>query len=270
MALSYIETVANWMKARFAEPSKAQAGDLNLGLRVLAVWRASTLVNGFVARHGTTILQGPFGGMAYVGAATEGALLPRLIGCYEQDLHPAILDYAGRDLDCVIDVGCAEGYYAVGLARLMPKVVVHARDTDEKALASCRELAARNGVSDRVMVGGLFAPEDFQAFADRRCLVIVDIEGAEDDLLRPDLAPALAGMDIIVETHDLFRAGVLARIVERFTPTHDIERLDMGPRTLPLPDWLAARNHMDQLLAIWEWRSGPTPWLVMRPKGVPR
>jgi hypothetical protein len=26
-------------------------------------------------------------------------------------------------------------------------------------------------------------------------------------------------------------------------------------------------SHMDRLLAIWEWRSGPTPWLVMRPKG---
>jgi len=22
--------------------------------------------------------------------------------------------------------------------------------------------------------------------------------------------------------------------------------------------------HLDQLLAVWEWRSGPTPWLVMK------
>jgi hypothetical protein len=24
--------------------------------------------------------------------------------------------------------------------------------------------------------------------------------------------------------------------------------------------------HLDQLLATWEWRSGPTPWLVMKAK----
>jgi len=264
--MSYIETVANWMKARFAEPGRAQAADLNLALRVLAIWRARALAAEFEQRHGLTILQGPFAGMAYVGAATEGALLPRLIGCYEQELHPVIEAYAASDLEYVIDVGCAEGYYAVGLARKIPGVTVHARDSDPKAQASCRDLAARNGVSDRVVVGGLFSPEDFQAFAGRRCLVVVDIEGAEDDLLQPELAPALAGMHLVVETHDLFKKGILDRLVERFTPTHEIQRLDLGPRTLPLPDWFHPKTHMDRLLAVWEWRSGPTPWLVMRPR----
>ena len=35
-----------------------------------------------------------------------------------------------------------------------------------------------------------------------------------------------------------------------------------------VPDWLMASNHLDQLLAVWEWRLGPTPWLVMRPKSL--
>ena len=29
-----------------------------------------------------------------------------------------------------------------------------------------------------------------------------------------------------------------------------------------------ALAHLDQLLAVWEWRSGATPWLVMRARGV--
>ena len=265
--MTYIETVVRWFRDRFADPAKVGGADLNLGLRVLAIWRCSILLEHFRKHHGLTILQGPFEGMAYVGAAAEGALLPRLIGCYEQELHPAILEFAAARHDCVIDVGCAEGYYAVGLARLMPDATIYAHDTNEQAQAACKELAARNGVSERVVVGGLFAPEQFQDFAGRRCLVVCDIEGAEDELLRPDLAPALAEMNLIVETHELFKPGLLARLTERFEPTHDIERLDIGPRTLPLPDWMWNRNHMDQLLAVWEWRSGPTPWLVMRPKG---
>jgi hypothetical protein len=267
--MSYIQQVVDWFQKRFAEPGKVSANDLNLGLRVLGVWKSRALVAEFERNHGLTILQGPFAGMAYVGAATEGALLPRLIGTYEQELHPTIASFAADPPDCVIDVGCAEGYYAVGLARLMPQVEIHARDTDPKALVACQELARRNGVSDRIRVGGLFKPEDFQAFADRRCLVVCDIEGAEDELLRPDLAPALAGMSIIVESHEVFRPGLTTRLIERFAPTHDIERLDRGSRTLPLPTWFDGKNDMDRLIAVWEWRAGPTPWLVMRPKVEP-
>ena len=128
--MSYILQVVEWFRTRFADPAKVTAADLNLGLRVLAIWKSRGLVSEFEHHHGLTILQGPFQDMAYVGAATEGALLPRLIGSYEQELHPAIAAFVAEAPDCVIDVGCAEGYYAVGLVRLMPGVEVHARDTD--------------------------------------------------------------------------------------------------------------------------------------------
>ena len=84
----------------------------------------------------------------------------------------------------MIDVGCAEGYYAVGLARMMPGVTVHAFDSQAKARAACAELAARNGVADRIVIGERFEPDGFEAFKGRRCLVLVDIEGAEDLQLR--------------------------------------------------------------------------------------
>ena len=31
-----------------------------------------------------------------------------------------------------------------------------------------------------------------------------------------------------------------------------------------MPAWFSNMAHLDQLLAFWEWRSGPTPWLVMK------
>jgi precorrin-6B methylase 2 len=260
--------VARWLKQRVeTAPTLDDAGELNTILRQLAKWRSALIVNTYVQNHGRTILQGPFEGMSYVAEATEGALAPRLLGVYESELHPHILAFSRSDIDCVIDVGCAEGYYAVGLARLMPNATIYAYDIDPKARAACAELAQVNGVADRVKIGGEFAPDGFEAFAGRRCLVMVDAEGAEDQILQPALSPALAGMSIIVETHDLFRPGVLNRMLERFGPTHDILRVDQGPKTLPLPPWLTALGHLDQLLAVWEWRGLPTPWLVMTPKG---
>lgn len=260
------DQTAAWLRAFVEARPQLGPDDLNLALRRLGIWRSNLIANTYVARHGLTVMHGPFKGMEYVAWASEGALAPRLLGAYEFALHPYLEAFAKADLDCVIDVGCAEGYYAVGLARLMPQVVVHAHDINANARAACAALAAKNGVSERVIVGGVFAPADFQAFAGRACLVVVDIEGAEDDLLDPAVSPALKAMSLIVETHDLFRPGVKQRLIERFSASHEITVVEQQANPTALPDWLKDLSHMDQLLAVWEWRSGPTPWLVMTPK----
>lgn len=264
---SLLDHVANHLKAWVGgwngSPSQRE---LDSVLRYLAKWRSQMLANTYLARHGAVVFQGPFAGMTYVERSTEGALIARLLGCYEAELHPHFAAVTEEGLDCVIDVGCAEGYYAVGLARRFPQLKVYAHDISEEAREACGLLATKNGVADRVIVGGEFKPEHFAAFAGRRVLVLVDAEGAELDVLRPDLSPALAGMKLIVETHDVFRPGALATLIERFSPTHDILRVDSQGKVFDMPAWLRSLSHLDQLLATWEWRAQPTPWLVMRPR----
>lgn len=251
--------VAGWP----ADPGQDHALGL---LRLLGRWRSQMLANTFIQHHGARIWGGPFAGMEYVSQATEGALMPRLLGTYESELHPHLAQFAADGLDCVIDVGCAEGYYAVGLARLMPQTRIFAHDISETAQTACRDLAARNGVSERVLVGGAFPPDGFEAFAGQRVLVMVDAEGAELEILQPALSPALAGMNLIVETHDVYASNALATMIARFSPTHDIVRIDQQPKMFDPPPWLKQLAHLDQLLAVWEWRQAPTPWLIMRPK----
>lgn len=266
--MSITTTVAGMVRDKVARwppnPDQAILYDL---LRLLGRWRSHMLANTYVRTQGRRIWSGPFAGMDYMEAATEGALIPRLIGTYESELHPHLAAFAAEGLDLVIDVGCAEGYYAVGLARMMPDVEVHAFDIDEKARNACEELARRNAVSDRVVIGGEFKPDGFEAYAGRRVLVLVDAEGAEVDILQPSLSPALAQMNLIVETHNVYRPRALETMIERFSPTHEIERVDQQPKTFEMPPVLKGLTHLDQLLAVWEWRQQPTPWLVMRPKG---
>ena len=109
--------------------------------------------------------------------------------------------------------------------------------------------AEKSGVSDRVDVGALFRPEDFAAYAGQEVLVLCDIEGAARELLDPGLLP-----------------GITPTLIERFTPTHHITLVqDDGQRQLQnAPPWFHHRAHLDQRLATRAWRSGPTPWLVMR------
>jgi hypothetical protein len=41
-------------------------------------------------------------------------------GCYEHELHGEIEQLVTRGFDAVLNIGCGEGYYAIGLARRMP------------------------------------------------------------------------------------------------------------------------------------------------------
>jgi precorrin-6B methylase 2 len=239
---------------------------LELALRITCVWRSRVLAGTLGARDGLVVQHGPFAGMNYVAAATEGALLPRLIGSYECELHPHILALVEEGIDTVVDVGCAEGYYAVGLARLIPHAAVHAYDTDPAAREACRALAEANGVSERVHIGETFPGEAFAGFTPGRTLVFMDIEGGERQLLDPSAYPALKGLHVLVETHPNPSADLTALIAGRFEGSHDIIRVDLGPKTTPLPEWMLKLSHIDQLIGAWEWRMRPTPWLVMRPK----
>jgi hypothetical protein len=264
--MTLTETAAARLTQMLAERPPQTVEDLNKAFRLLAKWRSQVIANSQIRYNGLEVMQGPFAGMTYLDDAAEGALAPRLIGTYESELHPYLTAFIAEGLDCVIDVGCAEGYYAVGLARMDPGLTVHAFDIDEKARIACGKLAALNGVEDRVRIGGEFKPDGFEAFKGQKCLVLVDAEGAELEVLQPALSPSLAQMNIIVETHDIYRPGALNEMMTRFSPTHDIIRVDQQGKTQPLPGWMAKLGHLDHLLAVWEWRTEPTPWLVMRPK----
>lgn len=248
---------------RLAE-REPDAATLNAALRLLAKWRSEVVANTISARQGDRILSGPFKGMHYGVRASEGARAARLLGAYEASLAPVIEEAVARDYALVVDVGSAEGYYAVGLAQRLPRARILARDDNPKAQALCRALAALNGVAERVEIGGRMEHADFDLCLAQPSLVICDIEGGEDQLLNPALAPGLLKADILVECHDGMLPGMADRIAARFAASHDITRLGRVLDSAALPDWMEDWSDMDRLIALWEWRAGPTPWLWMR------
>ncbi|MDP2759331.1 MAG: class I SAM-dependent methyltransferase [Sideroxyarcus sp.] len=266
--MSLHDNVRRQLLAGMAQPGADEAAQLNNALRLLAKWRSALIQNTVLQHHGTEVMDGPLKGMNFLPQSAEGCHIAKLLGCYEQPLLPYIEQAIRASYPAILNIGCAEGYYAVGMARRMPETTVFAFDLNPKAQETCRALAEKNGVADRVRVGALFRPEDFAAHAGQRVLVLCDIEGAERELLDPVSAPALAGMDLIVESHECLVAGITKLLIDRFATTHDIAVVeDNGQRQLAnAPPWFNNLAHLDQLLATWEWRSGPTPWLVMKAK----
>ena len=245
--------------------AEANQVQLNNALRLLSKWRSVLIQNTLLQAQGTMVMQGPLAGMDFLSQSAEGCHIAKLLGCYEQPLQPFIEQAITNAYPTILNIGCAEGYYAVGMARRMPITQVLAFDLNPKAQEVCTALAQKNKVTNRVKVGALFKPEDFAKYTNQKVLVLCDIEGAEKDLLNPELAPTLKGMDLIVESHECIIPGITQILIDRFKDTHQITLVqDNGQRQLKdAPQWFNNLAHLDQLLATWEWRSGPTPWLVM-------
>lgn len=239
------------------------AEKLNRALRYLAKWRSEVVSNSISKRAGTAVLSGPFKGMQYRIRASEGSRASRMIGAYEASLAPVIESIIAKAPELIVDIGSAEGYYAVGMARRLPNTRVLARDASPRAQKLCATLAADNEVQDRVEIGGIFDHADFAICTRQRTVVICDIEGAEEALLDPDAAPGLLDADILVESHDDTNPGLSDRIAARFAKTHRITRLNRHLDDSGMPDWMESLSDLDRLVALWEWRQGPTPWLWM-------
>ena len=69
---------------------------------------------------GGRVFSGPFKGMQFIDESFENAFIPKILGIYERELHPAVEAAIALTPRLVVDIGTAEGYYAVGIARRLP------------------------------------------------------------------------------------------------------------------------------------------------------
>src|SRR5262249_52845753 len=91
-------------------------------------------------RESQTVVGGPFKGMRYHGEAICGASAPRIMGVYESELAPWLRKWSAIPFQHIVDVGAAEGYYAVGCGMLWPQAIVTAFESSEEG----RRLLVRN------------------------------------------------------------------------------------------------------------------------------
>ncbi len=222
------------------------------------------LTERYVAAHGRTVASGPFAGMVYSPIADRRHVGARLLGTYEQEIAPAVERCCQIPYQRVIDVGCAEGYYAVGFARRLPGARVTAFDTDPWARRACTELAALNQVSDRVEMRGFCSPESLQELlGDGRTLLVLDCEGFEAALLSPAVVAKLGACDLIVELHDA-PATPDHPLVRRLQPTHEIELIPSVPRSAGDTRLLSGFSVEEQLRMMNELRHSWQGWAICR------
>jgi hypothetical protein len=228
--------------------------------------RLGRVTRRFVDQYGLTVRGGLFAGMNYPrSAVARASFLPaKLLGAYESELGSFL--GAAHGFDLFVDVGSADGYYCVGMARRNPEVQVIAYECDRFQRAICRQLIDANGVS--LDTRGTASHEALNELPVGRMLLLCDVEGYEYELMDPERIPRLRTATMIVEVHPWVRENLVGVVADRFEGSHEINIIKGTPRYAraypELADWSPDLANM----AITEGRSNPAVWLTLVPRAV--
>jgi hypothetical protein len=240
------------------------------GERFMESTGVGKLAEDFAARYGNSVRLGEFTGMRLLDRSVGSAFLPKLVGSYEAELQPYLRRAATQDWDAVIDIGCAEGFYAVGLAMLFKECQkVFAFDLTPTARQLCKDLAGLNGVGSKVSIHGACDSKRLVEMADgKRCFVISDCEGFESELFTTETLESLRKSELVIELHERESPGCTTALSQLFQATHSVELVPAIPR-LPddYADLMMFTDPQARQLAVNEFRSQQQHWLVAIPKG---
>jgi len=219
-----LSTVLSWDSVWFRLPGAIRANDHVRVRRQTGLAREYDRVVQDIF-HNLTVLQGPFAGLIYPAAKSRGsALYPKLLGTYENELHPFFQEISKEDYRMVVDIGCAEGFYLVGLGRKYRHIPLVGFDPDPEALQLTRELAVANRVEpDRLELFGGFSADLLAGKLPTRSLVVCDCEGFEETVFEAKNMRLWKDSDLVIECHEFLIPGITRDLVARLSATHVVK-----------------------------------------------
>ena len=233
-----------------------------------------TLTVNVFEKAAAAVQRGPFTGMTLVQETSwhGGKVLQKLLGIYEMELHAAIEEAVAFHPTSIVNVGCAEGYYAVGLALRLPQATVHVFDSDLAALSVCEKAAAANRAESNLRLEKSCTGTQITTLLRRaeRCLMFVDCEGCETTLFPEIDLKDLIRTIVIVEMHEYLFPGSTEELMQRFENTHQVQSIAQSARNPHEIEFLRDLPEDTQWLAVSEGRPQTMNWFFAVPRTTDR
>lgn len=202
------------------------------------------------------------------GVADQAAML---LGLYEKEVQD-ILFLAPSHCTRLIDLGAADGYYAVGttLKGKFEEAICYEIDSGRRKII--KENALSNGVNDKIVIHGAAEKNFLDNFNDEdlsKYFLLIDIEGAEFDILNIDNLKKLKEAHVLVEIHDhRIDDGHLAyeKLINNSNKFFNVQKIYNGARNPFENPLLKDFSHDDGWLIASEGRKRNGHWLYLTPK----
>ena len=231
--------------------------------------RAEFFLNGIVHN-------GPFKGMLYINKAHVSFVCHKVTGTYEKEIQHIIRNELPVEYDAIFDIGSAEGYYAVGMAKFSKakKVVSFEGSNEGRKLQT--ELASLNKVENQIELNG-YCDEHIlkqEMLKYDRILLICDVDSYELALLNNKLNKKLNETTMIIESHNHCYERMESDLINRFSHTHTIKSIPVRTKAdykdYPNPNLIyriLPRKYKEFPIRETE-RAEEDSWLYLKPKSV--
>ena len=175
-----------------------------------------------------SVKHGPFKNMKYPSYQSVcSTLFPKLLGSYENEIQQYIQELIDLSPEQIIDIGCAEGYYTVGLALRCPHALVYAFDENQTARRLCSDMAKLNSVDKKIKIFGCCRDQnDLLNIQNRlKTVVVCDIEGFEKKILSSRVFEHFSQASFLIEVHDCFDMETSSTLKSSFKKTHNYKEV---------------------------------------------
>lgn len=222
-----------------------------------------------------TVRYGPLAGLrlnpeSWWSAADRGAMI---LGLYEMQVLQELAEFCDGTRP-LVDVGAADGYYAIGAVRagLAPRALCFEATSEGQDVI--RANAAANDVADRIEILGTAdkgfldqIPDDYWNES-QASVFLFDVEGGEFDLLTDEVLFQLRNSFVIVELHEPIgdRDSKAAALIERANRQFATRLVGTGPRDPSSISALEAWSDDDRWLLMSESPAFDMRWLFMEPR----
>lgn len=220
------------------------------------------------------VLHGPFQGMKYPSLSSVGSsMFPKLLGSYEKELHETIYGFLSENYTEIIDIGCAEGYYAIGLGLKLVNTKIYAYDSDETARNLCAQMAKVNHIENRIIIKETCTDKELGNFKfTGKALIICDCEGYEKYLFDEGNLQNLKNCDLLIEMHDFIDLNISGNMLRLFSETHDLQIIKSIDDIEKAKTYVCEETNglsLEEKLKLYrEWRPSIMEWLICRPKNA--
>lgn len=220
------------------------------------------------------VLNGPFKGMKYPSLSSVGSsLFPKLLGSYERELHQVTEGFFSENYSEIVDIGCAEGYYAIGFGLKLVNAKIYAYDSDATARALCYQMAKVNSIENRIIIKDTCTARELENFKfTGKVLIICDCEGYEKYLFDKHSVKNLKNCDLLIEMHDFIDLNISGKMIELFNETHDLQIVksidDIEKAKTYVFEETKGLSLEEKLKLYREWRPSIMEWLICTPKNA--
>ena len=169
------------------------------------------VLNKIILEHGHQVAYGTFKGMKLSKNTywSKNDIITHILGVYEKHVLKKIIEFSKKGNYPFIDIGAADGYFAIGMAFSETFKKIYAFEIDEEGRRSLNRNIENNLCKDKVVVDIEANFETLKEIVDKNksAVILIDIEGSEFDLLDDNLLQLLSNCYIVCELHPTLSAN---------------------------------------------------------------